>query len=69
MMSDVSAGDSGGQSGGGKRPYEPPKVFGLSPVDEGHGLRNCSPGSGDGVGCYNGNSALAACSTGNQFIM
>ena len=68
-VSEMSAGKCEGESGGGKRPYEPPRVLGLSPVDEGRGLRNCSPGSGDGFGCYTGNVARTGCGSGNMFTM
>jgi len=65
-MSEVSAGNGGEQSGGGKRPYEPPRVLGLSPVDEGRGASSCMPaGSGNIRGCSTGNAAGSSCTTGN----
>jgi hypothetical protein len=68
-MSEVAAGIGGGQTGDGKRPYEPPKVLGLSAADEGRGVSYCWNGSGNVMECSVGNSASGECSTGNAFFM
>jgi hypothetical protein len=69
VMSEIPAGDGGEQCGGGKRPYEPPRVLGLGPVDEGRGIGDCAPGSGNALTCRTGNSALTGCSPGNMYFM
>jgi hypothetical protein len=76
MVSEMSAGKCEGESGGGKRPYEPPKVLGLNPVYEGRGApTRCESGSGNDYSCLAGNAAisgnatLAGCDTGNLVTM
>lgn len=68
-MSEIPVGDGGGQTGEGKRPYESPRVLGLSSVGQGQGIGDCAPGSGNGLVCRTGNAAGVGCTTGNMFFM
>jgi len=68
IVSEVSVSKGGTEPGGGRRPYEPPRVLGLSPVDEGRGLTNCQAGSGNSSGCQAGTAPLNDCTAGNMIV-